>query len=375
MFQNEYEISALVPNNLADEIEEIADIELPRGGSGGIWASWRVSQKDLESTLTQLRALGISDFLIKEARVLFHVAIPEHSRTMILRSLANHISAINREYNDPFSQGSVCEFNTKPPAAETVRNLLAAQGLKFVASMCLVFPDEEIASTLGIDRTDIEKASRQLGPDYKDADNSTHIHFYVAIPKKLQPNIDAGLAGLASRICIADDPFSSEGYIYDFIVERNNAETVHIFLGQDLHPVAFGILVMDDQAINKQSVYFITTPLVFAPQPLKYGKCIIRLVGRNGRSFIEGPSAKAIDEAFEFVSAIQHRAYIPNLRVRLRGITEQVVLPRDINAIKEGDWINWAFSLIPLQEIPLVVLSEEQCAAVQMELDTYEKQF
>ncbi len=117
--------------------------------------------------------------------------------------------------------------------------------------------------------------------------------------------------------------------------------------------------------------YFITTPLILNKVTFEYRDCQIVLRGKEARSYIEGPTAEAVNVAFDFQFALRDKAYIPGLRFWLRSTSEGTSLPEDPRDIKSEDWVDWAFSRIPLYSIPGITLSEADCKSIQKEIDNY----
>lgn len=114
--------------------------------------------------------------------------------------------------------------------------------------------------------------------------------------------------------------------------------------------------------------YFVSTPLLRAAIPLTYGPCTIYLRGTAGRSFIEGPSPQDVDNAFDFVLSVASCAHVRGLRVHLRGGNDRETRPDEYRAAETINWDDWAFSRIPLESIPLVELSPQESADLQLAL-------
>ena len=117
--------------------------------------------------------------------------------------------------------------------------------------------------------------------------------------------------------------------------------------------------------------YFITTPLILNKVTFEYRDCQIVLRGKEARSYIEGPTAEAVNVAFDFQFALRDKAYIPGLRFWLRSTSERTSLPEDPRDIRSEDWVDWAFSTIPLDSIPPIPLSEAECKSIQKEIDNH----
>lgn len=114
--------------------------------------------------------------------------------------------------------------------------------------------------------------------------------------------------------------------------------------------------------------YFITAPLILSPVDFQIGNCTIRLNGNKDHSYIQGPSAEEVDQAFEFIFAIQDIAHVPGISVFLRGVSKDIAFPKNPREIKAEEWVNWAFSMLPLKSIPLIVLSQEEGDAIQQDM-------
>jgi hypothetical protein len=116
--------------------------------------------------------------------------------------------------------------------------------------------------------------------------------------------------------------------------------------------------------------YFISTPLLYAAEPLRFGECKIHLRGSEERSFIDGPSAQEVDDAFDFVYTLATYAHIPGLCIQVRGQQERDELTEDPHSFKKEDWTRWAFAHIPLRIIPLVKLDQSEFHLVQTVLNS-----
>ena len=119
--------------------------------------------------------------------------------------------------------------------------------------------------------------------------------------------------------------------------------------------------------------YFISTPLVYTAEPFRFDECKIYLRGNEERSFIDGPSAQKVDDAFDFVHVLVTYANIPGLCIQVRGQLEPGEFPKDPRLVKREDWTRWAFVRILLTEIPVVRLDEQQFQLVQKVLDSEAK--
>jgi hypothetical protein len=121
--------------------------------------------------------------------------------------------------------------------------------------------------------------------------------------------------------------------------------------------------------------YFISTPLLLTPTPLRFCGCAIHLLGATGPSFIEGPSADSIDDAFEFASLLADAERLPCLRipslyVQLRYQEQKPTLPADPRKFRQADWTAWAFSIIPIASIPVVTFTTDDLRTIQAVLDS-----
>lgn len=119
--------------------------------------------------------------------------------------------------------------------------------------------------------------------------------------------------------------------------------------------------------------YFISTPLIHAAELLRFGECRIHLKGSEQRSFIDGPSAQEVDDAFNFVHILVTHAHIPGLCIQIRNQRECEEFPKNQRLFKKEDWRRWAFSRIPLTEISVIRLDEQQFQLVQKVLDSEAK--
>lgn len=120
--------------------------------------------------------------------------------------------------------------------------------------------------------------------------------------------------------------------------------------------------------------YFISTPLIYAAEPLRFGECRIHLRGSKQRSFIDGPSAQEVDDAVDFIIDVLVRyAHIPGFCIQVRGQREHEEFPEDPHLFAKEDWTRWAFSRMPLTEIHLVELDQQQCQLLQRVLDSERK--
>ena len=110
--------------------------------------------------------------------------------------------------------------------------------------------------------------------------------------------------------------------------------------------------------------YFLTAPLLQSPTAIHAGDCIIHLCGREGYSFMEGPTQMAIDairDDFVCVVAELVPSATVSFRIVLRCTTEPSPIVFESKSGVPQDWKAWAFSRIPLKEIPLVSLDEDTC--------------
>lgn len=117
--------------------------------------------------------------------------------------------------------------------------------------------------------------------------------------------------------------------------------------------------------------YFISAPLLEAPHPIRCGDGIIYLRGRAGYSFVEAPDLTAIDDALDdLITGLRtlRQLHLGNTAVVLRSDSEPAVFPNDPRQVESHRWNGWAFTKIPLAQIPLVTLTDKDCELIERDV-------
>lgn len=105
--------------------------------------------------------------------------------------------------------------------------------------------------------------------------------------------------------------------------------------------------------------YFLTAPLLKSHRPIKVGSSLVSMLGQDGYSFIAGTTKRAIDSDLDDLICFLIQSEFQDLRdlqVVLRSRTGPALEEEDHAKLKISDWLGWAFSRIPLKDIPVAVL-------------------
>ncbi len=119
---------------------------------------------------------------------------------------------------------------------------------------------------------------------------------------------------------------------------------------------------------------FISTPLIKTPQPLRFQSCFVHFGGQDLPSYVEGPSAEKVDEAFDIFDLLADRELlgelaIPGISVQVRNVPGQLTFPEKPRDFKRPDWHRYLAINIPKEYIPCVSFSDQMTRELQVAVD------
>ncbi|KKK55500.1 hypothetical protein LCGC14_3073930 [marine sediment metagenome] len=119
---------------------------------------------------------------------------------------------------------------------------------------------------------------------------------------------------------------------------------------------------------------FISTPLVKTTQPLRFQRCLLHFGGQDLPSYVEGPSAEKVDQAFDIFDLLADpellgELAIPGISVQVRNVPGQLTFPDEPRDFKRLDWHKYLAINVPKERIPCVSFSDQMTRELQIAVD------